>query len=63
MRVSSGNCSSVSVEVFDILNVFQASGQNRLSEPLCRLTGESRQRTFQNVCTYYDVRIAVHFKW
>jgi hypothetical protein len=63
MRTGSGSSSAIKVQVFDILNVIQAAGASSFPEPSCRLPGVNTQKTFQNVCSYYDVRIAVRFKW
>ena len=63
MRAWSGNSPAISVQVFDILNVIQAAGRTSYPEPLCRLAGTNQQLTFQNVCSYYTVRIIVRYKW
>lgn len=63
MRAWSGSTCPIKVQFFDILNVVQASRRSAFPEPLCRMSGVNTQRTFQNVCSYYDVRIVVRFKW
>ena len=63
MRAWPGNSSAVNVQVFDILNVIQGTGRTTYPEPLCRLPGANQQLTFQNVCSYYDVRIVAHYRW
>ncbi|HEY6828903.1 MAG TPA: hypothetical protein VI259_18715 [Gemmatimonadaceae bacterium] len=63
MRAWSGNVSPIRVQVFDILNVIQASGRTNYPEPLCRFNRGSAQKTFQNVCSYYDVKIVARYKW
>lgn len=63
MRTGSGALSPLRVQVFDILNVIQASGASSFPEPLCRMPGVNTRHTFQNVCSYYDVRIAVRYAW
>ena len=63
MRTGSGSSSAVKVQVFDILNVIQASGKLSFPNPSCRIPGVNTQQTYQNVCSYYDVRIAVRFEW
>jgi hypothetical protein len=50
------------VQVFDILSVLQSSGDSAFPQPLFRLDG-MRAPTFQNVCSYYQVRLAVRYKW
>jgi len=63
MRTGSGASSPLKVQVFDILNVIQAPGLSSFPEPLCRIPGANTQHTFQNVCSYYTVRIAVRYSW
>jgi len=63
MRAWSGNCSAVNVQVFDLLSVIQESGRTTFPGPLCRVAGANRHQTFQNVCSYYDVKITVRFRW
>lgn len=63
MRPWSGNFCAMKVQVFDILNVIQAPGQSAYPEPLCRLAGANTQQTFHNVCSYYDIRIVVRYRW
>lgn len=58
-----GHSTTVAVQVFDILNVLQYSGDSTFPQPLFRLDERSAQRTFQNVCSYYQVRIAVRHPW
>jgi hypothetical protein len=58
-----GHSTAVAVQVFDILSVLQASGDSPFPQPLFRLDGMRAQHTFQNVCSYYQVRIAVRHKW
>lgn len=63
MRTWSGESAAIDVQVFDILNVLHASGRMAYREPSCRLAGTNPHLTFQNVCSYYNVRIAVRYKW
>ena len=63
MRTGSGSSSAIRVQVFDILNVIQASGDSSFPESLCRMPGVNTQSTFQNVCSYYDVRVVARFTW
>jgi hypothetical protein len=57
-----GHSTAVAVQVFDILSVLQSSGDSAFPQPLFRLDG-MRAPTFQNVCSYYQVRLAVRYKW
>jgi hypothetical protein len=63
MRTGSGNPTPISVQVFDLLNVIGTSRPTTYPEPLCRVSGASTHLTFQNVCSYYDVRMAVCYRW
>jgi hypothetical protein len=63
MRTGSGSTCAITVHVFDIINVLQASGLSLFAEPLSRIPGVNTQRTFQNVCSYYDVRFVVRYDW
>ena len=63
MRTGCASTCAMTVRVFDILNVVQASGLSSFPEPLCRIPGVNTQRTFQNVCSYYDVRVVVRYGW
>ena len=63
MRAWSGHVSAIHVQVFDILNVIQASGRTSYPEPVCRFDRGSTQTTSQNVCSYYDVKIVARYKW
>ena len=63
MRTGAGTTCAITVHVFDILNVLQASGLSSFPEPLSRIAGVNTQRTFQNVCSYYDVRLVVRYSW
>ena len=63
MRPWSANSGAMSVQVFDILNVIEAPGESGYPEPLCRLAGANKHQTFQNVCSYYDIRIVVRYRW
>ena len=63
MRAWSGHVSTIHVQVFDILNVIQASGRTNYPEPLCRFDRASTLTTSQNVCSYYDVKIVARYEW
>ena len=63
MRTGSASPCVIKVHVFDILSVVQASGQSTFPEPLCTIPGAKPHRTFQNVCSYYEVRLVVHYDW
>ena len=63
VRAWPGHSASVAVQVFDILNVLQSRGDSTFPEPLFRLNGMEHQHTFQNVCSYYQVRVAVRYHW
>lgn len=53
----------MTVRVFDILNVVQAPGLSSFPEALCRIPGVNTHRTFQNVCSYYAVRVVARYEW
>jgi hypothetical protein len=63
MRTGSGSTCTIKVQVFDILNVIQASGQSNFPEPMCRIAGANTHHTSQDVCSYYDVRIVARYQW
>lgn len=63
MRTGSGSPCTMTVRVFDILNVVQAPGLSSFPEALCRIPGVNTHRTFQNVCSYYAVRVVARYEW
>jgi hypothetical protein len=63
MRTGTGHSSVITVQVFDIFSVIQASERFSPPEPLCKLAGARAHRTSQNVCSYYDLRMFVRHRW
>jgi len=47
----------VSVQVFDLI------GRAIYREVFSPIPNATRQQTFQNVCSYYDVRMVVRRRW
>ena len=58
VRAWTGNPFGIAVQVFDILNAIQVRDGS--------IPGGGRvkvHRTFQDVCSYYDIRMVVHSEW
>lgn len=58
MGTRPGHPPTIRVQVFDILSVIQASGQLTHLETSCRFVRLDLPRTSQDVCCYYDVKLA-----
>ena len=63
MRTGAGSTCALKVHVFQILDVIQAAGPSSLAAPSLRIPGVNTHQTFQNVCSYYDVKLVVRYEW
>jgi hypothetical protein len=53
----SSSSATISVQVFDLI------GRAAYREPFSPIQSVAKHQTFQNVCSYYDVRFVVHYTW